>query len=169
MRICGPYRGVLAIRNSTEGTVLSGTSWSLEACPEVSLRQSWVCMGWLSHAGATLHQPVLTGSLQTGVGRSNSDRLNSLGPNSYSPWVTCPLCIAVSPVPLVDCFIVALLPFYCGYFMQPALSLLLLSGLAWTCNVSFPGYTRQVSPDVTFGQRLLTGGRGRASNIWHQA
>lgn len=37
-------------------------------------------------------------------------------------------------------------------------------------NVSFPGWTHRVSPDVvTFGQSLLLGGRGRAGNMQHQA
>lgn len=37
-------------------------------------------MGWLSHPSAALPQPVLTGSLQTGVGRPNHDRVKSLVP-----------------------------------------------------------------------------------------
>ena len=102
-------------------------NWSSAAYTVVPV-SAWG-VGWSSHPGATLHQPVQTGSLQTGVGRSNQDRLKSLVPDCTAncPWVTCPLCVVLSPVPLVNCFIVSLLRFYYGYCMQSGFSFLVLS------------------------------------------
>ena len=99
-------------------------NWSSAAYTVVPV-SAWG-VGWSSHPGATLHQPV---QLQTGVGRSNQDRLKSLVPDCTAncPWVTCPLCVVLSPVPLVNCFIVSLLRFYYGYCMQSGFSFLVLS------------------------------------------
>lgn len=52
----------------------------------------------------------------------------------------CPLCVALSPVPLVNCFIVSLLQFYYGYCMQSGfllLSTLPASWGSWKCLLSW--------------------------------
>lgn len=92
------------------------------------------------------------------------------------PWAKSPtvhgapaLCVELCPLFL---WWIVLLLQYCCFIVGTACNLLSPSpsspGLG-TGNASVPGWTHRVSPDVTFAQRLLLGGRGRASHIQHQA
>lgn len=104
--------------------------------------------GWFSHPGASLCQPVPTGILQIGTGILNLGMLKALGPQLQQSIGRLPSVESRVPVPPVDSFMASLPPFYCGYCLQSALSLLHSGCLPQTC-VSFP-----------LG-RLLMGGTGQ--------
>ena len=123
-------------------------------------------MGWLSHPGAILYQPVRTGSLQTGVGRSSHDRLKSLGPNLQQSIGHLPSvysCVPCSFRGLVYCCTITVL-----WWVLPAIWFLPLPTLPASGYVMCPslgGLTKclLMSPLVRrFSQR-----QSRASNIEH--
>ena len=102
-------------------------------------------MGWLSHPGAALPQPVLTGSLQTGVGRPSHDRLTSLVPvlqqSMGHPPSACG-CVPCSFSGLFYCFAIAIL-LWVLYAIDLSLFLYSLPHTGVKCL--FPQVDRQVS------------------------
>lgn len=127
-------------------------------------------MGWLSHPGAALPQPVLTGSLQTGVGRPSHDRLTSLVPVLQQSMGHPPSACGCVPCSFSGlfyyCFAIAIL-----LWVLYAIRSLPLPALpaSHRCEMSLsPGRPPSLS-DATFGPWLLTGARAKASNLQHQA